>query len=83
MDQKLAYSEYPVHIQEKITNRTKLIRRLKGLKLKNQEELSLIINNTLICSILDYAFIPIISPCLRIAAEKNSLDKPERLMFIS
>ena len=59
---KLTYSEHLAHIQEKITNRAKMIQRVRGLKLKNQKELSLIVYNTLIRSILDYAFIPIILP---------------------
>ena len=61
LDPKLSYSEHLTHISQKIANRVNLIRKIKGLKLKNQVEINLIIYKSLIRSIIDYAFIPLIS----------------------
>jgi hypothetical protein len=69
LDPKLSYIQ---HISEKIISRTRLIRKIISLKLKNSKESWLIVFNSQIKSLLDYAFIPTISPC-----QNSKPSKPE------
>ncbi len=74
LDPKLSYKQHLEHISDKIISRTRLIRKIISLKLKNSRELSLIVFNSQIKSLLDYAFIPTISPCQNIAAKLQTLQ---------
>jgi hypothetical protein len=74
IDPKLSYSEHLTHISQKIANRVNLIRKLKGLMLKNQVDINLIIYKSLIRSIIDYAFIPLISSTQRILNKVQSIQ---------
>ena len=74
LDPKLSYKAHLEHITTKIVDRTRLIRKIKGLKLKNQTELCLTIFKTLIRPILDYAFIPTISPTQQITKHLQTLQ---------
>ena len=51
-----------------------MIRKIKSLKLKNQTELCLTIFKSLIRPILDYAFIPTISPTQQIIKQLQTLQ---------
>ncbi len=74
LDPKLSYKQHLEHISDKIISRTRLIRKIISLKLKNSRELSLIVFNSQIKSLLDYAFIPTISPCQNIAGKLQTLQ---------
>ena len=74
LDPKLSYSKHLTHISQKIANRVNLIRKLKGLMLKNQVDINLIIYKSLIRSIIDYAFIPLISSTQRILNKVQSIQ---------
>jgi len=74
LDPKLSYSEHLTHISHKIANRVNLIRKVKGLKLKNQVDINLIIYKSLIRSIIDYAFIPLISSTQRILNKVQTIQ---------
>lgn len=74
LDPKLSYQAHLDYITPKIISRTNLIRRVKSLKLKNQTELCLTIFKSQIRSLLDYAFIPIISPTQNIATKLQTLQ---------
>ena len=74
LDPKLSYQAHLEHITTKIISRTNLILRVKALKLKNQTELCLTIFNSQIRSVLDYAFIPIISPTQTISTKLQTLQ---------
>jgi hypothetical protein len=74
LDPKLSYQQHLEYISGKIMSRTRLIRKIVSLKLKNSRELSLIVFRSQIRSLLDYAFIPTISPCQTIAAKLQTLQ---------
>jgi len=74
LDPKLAYTNHLEHITSKIAERTRLLRKVKSLKLPNQTELCITIFNSQIRSILDYAFIPIISPTSKIANKLQTIQ---------
>jgi hypothetical protein len=60
LNPKLSYKQHLEKnrdISGKIMSRTRLIRKIVSLKLKNARELSLIVFNSQIRSLLDYAFI--------------------------
>jgi hypothetical protein len=66
LDPKLSYSEHLTHTSKKIVNSVNLIRKVKGLMLKNQEDINIIIYKSFIRSIIHYAFTPLISSTQRI-----------------
>lgn len=74
LDPKLTYEAHFDRISTKIIARTRLIRKIKSLKLKNQTALCMTIFNSQIKSIIDYAFIPIISPTQKIANKLQTLQ---------
>ena len=74
LDPKLSYKQHLIHLSEKILSRTRLIRKITSLKLKNSRDLSLIIFNSQIRSLIDYAFIPTLSPCQKIATNIQTLQ---------
>lgn len=74
LDPKLSYQAHLKHITTKIIKRTNLIRRIKALKLKKQTELCVTIFNSQIRSLLDYVFIPIISPIQTISSKLQTLQ---------
>ena len=73
LDLKLSYTAHLKHVTTKIMNRINLLRKVKSLKLNNQEEICMTIFNSQIRSLLDYAFIPIISPTQKIAPKLQTL----------
>jgi hypothetical protein len=74
LDPKLTYLQHLEHISTKIMSRTKLIRKVKSLKLKNQNEICLTIFKSQIKSIIDYAFIPTISPTQKILSKLQTIQ---------
>jgi len=73
LDPKLSYSEHQTHISHKIANRVNLIRKVKGLKLNNQVYINIIIKS-LVRSIIDYAFMPLISSTQRILDKVQTIQ---------
>ena len=61
LDPKLTYEAHLEHISSKIIARTRLIKKIKGLNLKNQTSICMTVFKSQIQSVIDYAFIPIIS----------------------
>ena len=61
-------------ISTKIISRTRLIRKIGSLNLNNHRELCMIIFKSQIRSILDYAFIPTLSPCQKISTKLQTLQ---------
>ena len=74
LDPKLSYKSHLEHITNKIVDRIRMIRKIKSMKLKNQTEICLTVFKSLIRSILDYAFIPSISPTQQIIKQLQSLQ---------
>ena len=74
LDPKLSYKSHLEHISNKIVDRIRMIRKIKSMKLKNQTEICLTVFKSLIRSILDYAFIPSISPTQQIIKQLQSLQ---------
>ena len=69
-----SYTAHLEHVTTKIMNWINLLRKVKSLKLNNQEEICMTIFNSQIRSLLDYAFIPIISPTQKIAPKLQTLQ---------
>ena len=74
LDPKLSYKSHLEHITAKIMNRTRLIKKVKSLNLHNQTPLCTTIFKSLVRPILDYAFVPIISPTQTIAGKLQTLQ---------
>ncbi len=74
LDPKLTYVAHLEHISSKIVARTRLIRKVKNLNLKNQTALCTTIFKSQIQSIIDYAFIPLISSTQKISVKVQTLQ---------
>ena len=74
LDPKLSYKSHLEHITAKIMNRTRLIKKVMSLNFHNQTSLCTTIFKSLVRPILDYAFVPIISPTQTIAGKLQTLQ---------
>jgi len=73
LDPKLTYKKRLEHMTIKIVPKMRVI-RIISLNLKNSRMLSMIIFNSQIRSQIDYAFIPTVSQCQKIAASLQTLQ---------
>ena len=73
-DPKLCFKNLLENINARASSKINLIRRIKGLRLKNSRSLCKIIFKNFIRSIFDYAFIPLSSSTERISSDLQVLQ---------
>ena len=74
LDLKLDFKMHLENIRRKIESKQNLIKRLKGLKLPNTYKLCADIYRCLIRSVIDYAFIPVLTSTSRISTEIKKIQ---------